>query len=59
VQQTGDDEGVMIWRQYFDEIDGDYNSRIVPVILPPLNEASLERLAKLIGGTSIEVKNFM
>lgn len=59
VQQTGDDQGVMIWRQYFDEIEGDYNSRIVPVILPPLNEASLERLAKMIGGTSVEVRNFM
>jgi hypothetical protein len=59
VHQTGNDEGVMIWRQYFDEIDGEYNRRIVPVILPPLNEASLERLSKLIGGTSIDVKNFM
>jgi len=59
VQQTGEQEGVMIWRQYFDEIDGDYNRRIVPVILPPLNEASLERLADLIGGTSIEIKSFI
>jgi hypothetical protein len=59
VRQTGDDEGVMIWRQYFDEIEGDYNSRIVPVILPPLNEASLERLAPMIGGSNVEVKNYL
>jgi hypothetical protein len=59
VQQTGADEGVMIWRQYFDEIEGDYNSRIVPVILPPLNEASLERLAPMIGGTNVEVKSYL
>ena len=59
VQQTGADEGVMIWRQYFDEIEGDDNSRIVPVILPPLNEASLERLAPMIGGTSVEMKSYL
>lgn len=59
VQQTGVDEGVMIWRQYFDEIEGDYNSRIVPVILPPLNEASLERLAPMIGGTNVDVKSYL
>ena len=49
----------MIWRQYFDEIEGDYNSRIVPVILPPLNEASLKRLAPMIGGTSVEMKSLL
>jgi hypothetical protein len=59
VQQTGADEGVMIWRQYFDEIEGDYNSRIVPVILPPLNEASLERLAPMIGGSNVEMKSYL
>jgi hypothetical protein len=59
VQQTGVDEGVMIWRQYFDEIEGDYNSLLVPVILPPLNEASLERLAPMIGGTNVEMKSYL
>ena len=59
VQQTGDDEGVMIWRQYFDEIEGDHNKLILPVILPPLNEASLERLSPMIGGTGVELDNFM
>ncbi len=59
IQQTGPGEGVMIWRQYFDEIDGDYNSRIVPVILPPLNQASLERLAPMIGGTNVEVRSYL
>jgi len=59
VQETGNDEGVMIWRQYFDEIEGDYNSRIVPVILPPLNEASLQRLAPMIGGTKVEMTSYL
>ena len=59
VRQTGPDEGVMIWRQYFDEIEGEYNSRVVPVILPPLNAASLDRLAPMIGGTSVEMASFL
>ena len=59
VQQTGPNEGVMIWRQYFDEIEGEYNSRIVPVILPPLNEDSLERLAPMIGGTDVEMTSYL
>ena len=59
IQQTGDDEGVMIWRQYFDEIEGHHNQLILPVILPPLNQASLERLAPMIGGTDVEMDNFM
>ena len=49
----------MIWRQYFDEIDGEHNRRILPLILPPLNEASLKRLAPLIGGTSVAIRNYM
>ena len=59
IEITGENEGVMIWRQYFDEIEGEYNQRILPVILPPLNEASLERLAPMIGGTGVEIDNFM
>jgi len=59
IQQTGDDEGIMIWRQYFGEIEGHHNQLILPVILPPLNQASLERLAPMIGGTDVEIDNFM
>ena len=59
VQQRGPSEGLMIWRQYFDEIEGEHNKRIVPVILPPLNKASLERLAPMIGGTDIEMSSFL
>lgn len=59
IQQTGDNKGVMIWQQYFDEIDGDHSQKILPVILPPLNKASLERLAPMIGGTRVELESFM
>ncbi len=59
IQKTGDDEGVMIRRQYFDEIEDDHNQLILPVILPPLNKASLERLSPMIGGTGVEIASFM
>jgi hypothetical protein len=55
IRETGPGEGVMIWRQYFDEIEGEHNQRILPVILPPINRVSLERLATLIGGSSVAV----
>jgi uncharacterized protein YndB with AHSA1/START domain len=58
IQETGPGEGVMIWRQYFDDIEGEHNQRILPIILPPINEASLQRLAILIGGTKVEVKTY-
>jgi len=59
IEKTGAEEGVMVWRQYFDEIEGEYNQRVIPVILPPLNEASLRRLAPMIGGTNVEVVSYM
>lgn len=59
IQKTGEKEGVMIWRQYFDAIEGEHNQLILPVILPPLNKASLERLAPMIGGTNVELESFM
>jgi len=59
IQETGPNRGVMIWRQYFDEIEGEHNQRILPVILPPINEVSLEKLAGLIGGTKVEVTSYL
>jgi hypothetical protein len=55
IRETGPSEGIMIWRQYFDEIEGEHNRQILPVILPPISQASLERLAAMIGGTAVEV----
>ena len=57
VQKKGPQEGVMIWRQYFDEIEGLSNQRLLPVILPAINEFSLKKLAKLIGGTEITIES--
>jgi|SaaInlStandDraft_1057018.scaffolds.fasta_scaffold47102_2 hypothetical protein len=59
IQKIGDNRGIMIWRQFFGAIDGLHNQRILPVILPPLNRASLDRLALLIGGTEVIVRDYM
>ena len=59
IQTVGNNRGIMIWRQFFSEIDGLHNQRVLPVILPPLNRASLERLAPLIGGTEIIISDAM
>ena len=50
------DGGVLLWQQYFDDIEGEHNRLVLPVILPPLNKASLERLAPMIGGTSVSMR---
>lgn len=59
IRQTGKDEGELIWQQYFDLIEGEHNRRLLPVILPPINEQSLNCLAELIGGTSVKLQSFM
>ena len=59
IQESGPNQGVMIWRQYFSEIEGEHNQRILPVILPPINQVSLERLSALIGGTRVEVNSYL
>lgn len=58
IDQTGEREGLMRWTQYFDEIRGEQNRRLLPLILPPINAASLKRLAGFIGGYQTEVKSF-
>ena len=57
VEQTGPDSGVMHWSAYFDDIEGDYNQRILPLILPPIYEGSANLLASLIGGVSYDVQS--
>ncbi len=58
VEQTGPDSGVMHWRIYCDQIEGEHFQKILPVMLPPINEASIARLCPLIGGTRYQVKNY-
>ena len=53
-----DAKGTMTWNVYCDVIEGDHFKKIIPVMLPPINEASMEKLAPLIGGTHCEVLSF-
>jgi hypothetical protein len=57
IQEIGPQKGVMLWRQYFNEIEGVNNQNLLSVILPAINEASLKRLAPLIGGTAITMQS--
>ena len=58
VAMRGEQEGVMRWTTYCSEIDGTHNRRILPVMLPAINEASMKALAPLIGGIEVNVRNF-
>ena len=58
VVDNGDGTGVMTWSTYYDQIEGEHYQRVLPLMLPPINEASMEKLAPLIGGYKIETKHF-
>ncbi|NIB39889.1 SRPBCC family protein [Pseudomaricurvus alkylphenolicus] len=58
VVDHGNQRGTMSWRVYCNQIDGEHFQKILPVMLPAINEASLQRLAPLIGGTSVRCRNF-
>ena len=55
VEETAPNAGVLRWQQYFTEIEGEDNQRLHSVILPHLNEVSLQRLATLINGSDVRV----
>ena len=48
----------MSWKIYSDVIEGEHFQRILPVMLPAINEASMENLSKLIGGVSCHVDSY-
>jgi polyketide cyclase/dehydrase/lipid transport protein len=50
--------GVMSWKIYSDVIEGEHFQRILPVMLPAVNEASMQKLSELIGGTSCQVDSY-
>ena len=55
VEETAPNTGVLRWQQYFTEIEGEDNQRLLSVILPHLNEVSLQRLATMINGSDVSV----
>jgi hypothetical protein len=48
----------MSWQIYCDDIEGEEMQRILPVILPVINERSMHKLSGLIGGVSCEVNSY-
>jgi hypothetical protein len=59
VEETAPQRGVLRWAFHYDIIEGEHFERIMPVILPPIIEESLRRLAPLIGGTKVEMVTAM
>jgi len=58
IEESGPDQGVLSWDIYCSQIDGEHFQRILPVMLPAVNEASMQALSKLIGGSSCDVTSF-
>ena len=55
VEETAPNSGILRWQQFFTEIEGEDNQRLLSVILPHLNEVSLQRLATMINGSDVSV----
>jgi hypothetical protein len=58
IEEKSRDSGTMSWRIYSDVIEGEHYQRILPVILPAINQASMEKLSGLIGGISCQVDSY-
>ena len=58
IDSISPNNGTMSWKIYCDEIEGEHFQRILPVMLPAVNEASMQKLSDLISGTSCEVMSF-
>ena len=55
VEATAPNTGVLRCQEFFTEIEGEDNQRLLSVILPHLNEVSLQRLATMINGSDVSV----
>ena len=58
VEETGANSGIMSWKIFSDLIEGEHFQRILPVMLPAINEASMHKLSDLIDGISCDVQSF-
>ena len=58
INESEPDAGVMSWQIYCDHIEGEHFQRVLPVMLPAINQASMEKLSPLIGGTECTVKSY-
>lgn len=58
VREDTPDSGELRWSIYCDVIEGDHYQRILPAMLPAINEASMKKLSTLIGGSACSVKSY-
>lgn len=58
VTEETPNSGELRWAIYCDVIEGENFQRILPVMLPAVNEASMAKLSTMIGGTSCSVESF-
>jgi len=58
LEETSATSGIMRWKIYSDVIEGEHFQRILPVILPVINEVSMHKLSELIGGVECTVESF-
>jgi len=56
IEVTADEnnKGVMTWRLFYQDIEGPQFKKIIPVLIPAMNEASMHKLSEFIGGTKVE-----
>ena len=57
VSSNGESRGTLHWRIYFDVVDSLKSKDLIPVILPPVTEASIQRLSTLVGGVSSGIRS--
>lgn len=57
VTEEAPGHGTPRWAIYCDRIEGEHYQRILPVMLPAINEASMRKLSDLIGGVDCVVEN--
>jgi hypothetical protein len=58
IDMTDAKQGTLFWTIYYDVIEGEEFQRILPVMLPAVNEASMHKLSALIGGRSVRVTSY-
>ncbi|MEX0275326.1 MAG: SRPBCC family protein [Flavobacteriaceae bacterium] len=55
VQETEEEKGILSWKIFYSQINGEHYQKIIPVILPPIIEESFNQLCSLIGGTKVKI----
>ena len=58
IMENSPTSGLLCWKVYADIIEGEHFQRVLPVMLPAINEASMHRLSELIGGVECHVESF-